>query len=297
MRRRTFGMLEKNFPSKILLFGEYTILNGSKALAIPYDSFYGQWSYQTDKNPLRESSRESLNFFLQTNWDGLLDHDKLKHDFDHGLWFDSSIPQGYGLGSSGALVAALFTDYGKRITELKSARKELAKIESFFHGSSSGLDPLVSFLNSPLLIHHMQEIELLDKKLNLDGFFLLNTKKPRQTGPLVSIYQEKMKDTQFNQNCANVLSQEVNQGIDCLINERKDELFPHLLTISKFQWDFFQEMIPSSVHEIWTRGLDSGDYILKLCGAGGGGYLLGYSEKLDKSQLTKILEPHELRWM
>jgi mevalonate kinase len=33
---------------------------------------------------------------------------ELKNDVETGMYFDSSIPQGYGVGSSGALVAAIY---------------------------------------------------------------------------------------------------------------------------------------------------------------------------------------------
>jgi mevalonate kinase len=39
---------------------------------------------------------------------------ELKNDVETGMYFDSSIPQGYGVGSSGALVAAIYmTDMPK----------------------------------------------------------------------------------------------------------------------------------------------------------------------------------------
>ena len=74
-----------------------------------------------------------------------------------GLYFDSSIPQGYGVGSSGALVAAIYDKYASdKITVLENlTRDKLLKLksifsmmESFFHGKSSGLDPLNSYLSS-----------------------------------------------------------------------------------------------------------------------------------------------------
>ena len=36
---------KKNFPSKILLFGEYTIIRNSKALAIPFEIFEGTLTF------------------------------------------------------------------------------------------------------------------------------------------------------------------------------------------------------------------------------------------------------------
>ena len=136
---------------------------------------------------------------------------------------------------------------------------------------------------------------MLQKPLILNNFFLLNTGKPRQTGPLVSIYQEKLKDPQFKQGCADVLSGEVNFAIDAVVNGNGRNLSHHLWHISKLQWDFFPEMIPTQMRGIWTSGLETGDYILKLCGAGGGGYLLGHSEKYDLQGMQSIINTHELR--
>jgi shikimate kinase len=39
------------------------------------------------------------------------DIDAFETDIEKSLYFESSIPQGYGVGSSGALVAALFEKY------------------------------------------------------------------------------------------------------------------------------------------------------------------------------------------
>ena len=65
------------------------------------------------------------------------------------MYFDSSIPQGYGVGSSGALVAAIYDQYAlNKITVLENLTKDkLVQLKqslqqwNLFHGKSSGLDP------------------------------------------------------------------------------------------------------------------------------------------------------------
>jgi mevalonate kinase len=284
-----------SYPSKILLLGEYTILSGSKALALPYGAFSGQWSYEVNDSEARMMSQKSLEAFLLHPCQDHIHLDHLTEDLKKGLWFDSSIPQGFGLGSSGALIAAIYQDYGKKHGDLFEAKRSLAHLENHFHGSSSGLDPLVSHIQKPLLIHSFEDVEILNQSIDLKGFFLLNTGKPRQTGPLVSIYQEKLKDPQFNQGCSNVLSRDVNFAVEALVSGKSENLYHHLWHISKFQWDFFPEMIPTQMRGLWTRGLETGDYVLKLCGAGGGGYLLGHSEKYDLHEMRSIINSHELR--
>ena len=289
-------MLETgSYPAKILLFGEYTILNGSKALAIPYHELSGRWSFDDITSEASVISHEVLVSFLKLSLEDYLDYKRLKNDIDNGLWFDSSIPHGFGLGSSGALIAALYETYGAKKSHVLQDKQDLAKLEDYFHGSSSGIDPLVSLIQKPLLIHSFDHVEIYEHPMNLSGFFLLNTNKPRVTGPLVSIYQEKMKDPEFKRGCAEVLSREVNFAVDAILGNDRSNLFHHLWLISKFQWEYFPEMIPTQMRGLWSKGLESGDYILKLCGAGGGGFILGFSDKLSNTEKTEIFDPHELR--
>lgn len=283
------------FPAKVLLLGEYTILNGSKALALPYHALKGAWSFNETNYEYRESSRKSLYAFQEKSGVDSIDLRRMKADLGQGMWFESDIPQGFGLGSSGAVIAAIFDRYGKPTGNLEHDKKDLARLEDFFHGSSSGIDPLVSLIQKPLLIHSFKDIEVLPNEVDLSGFFLLNTGKPRQTGSLVNIYQEKMKDPEFKQGCADILAKEVNFAIDAVLRGDSPNLFHHLWHISKFQWDFFPEMIPTKERGLWTRGLETGDYILKLCGAGGGGFILGHSNKFNLREMESILNTHELR--
>lgn len=51
-------------------------------------------------------------------------------------------------------------------------------------------------------------------------------------------------------------------------------------------------MIPKQFHQIWKEGIESGAYYLKLCGSGGGGYILGFTQDIDKAK--KILKDYPL---
>ena len=49
------------------------------------------------------------------------DLDQMASDISKGMYFDSSIPPGYGVGSSGALVAAVYDRYAlKKVTVLEN---------------------------------------------------------------------------------------------------------------------------------------------------------------------------------
>ena len=130
------------FYSKILLFGEYGIIKDSKGLSIPYNFYNG--ALKVDENPSVEAikSNESLGRFvsyleqLQEEQPALVTFaiDSLKADVARGMYFDSSIPQGYGVGSSGALVAAIYDKYAQnKITVLENlTREKLLQLKEIF---------------------------------------------------------------------------------------------------------------------------------------------------------------------
>ena len=45
-----------------------------------------------------------------------------------------------------------------------------------------------------------------------------------------------------------------------------------------------QEFIPSAWREIWLEAMSEEEHILKLCGAGGGGFVLGLSREIEVTQ-------------
>ena len=101
------------FYSKILLFGEYGIIEDSKGLSIPYNFFNG--ALKISELSDEESKKSNLilsqfSSYLKT-FDINLDLNSFDKHIEKGMYFDSSIPKGYGVGSSGALVAAVYEKY------------------------------------------------------------------------------------------------------------------------------------------------------------------------------------------
>ena len=41
---------------------------------------------------------------------------------------------------------------------------------------------------------------------------------------------------------------------------------------------------PRQFHDLWKKGIDTNAYYLKLCGSGGGGYILGFTEDFEKAK-------------
>lgn len=280
------------FSSKLLLFGEHTILRGSAALALPLPLFSGKWAYTTPENAstLQRSLAEWCQYLAEQQSKGALETEldlaRFNEDLAVGLYFDSNIPNGYGAGSSGALCAALYARYAlqpigrrdeARFPELK---RILGQMESFFHGSSSGTDPLIVYLNQPVLLQAdggIQTVDVPDWPLATTGFqfFLLDTGIQRSTAPWVNLFLERCTEAAYLENIQQGLIPLTAEAIAAFRTGDWAGLFKKWSGISALQQVNFAPMIPESFQALWKEGLNSGHFALKLCGAGGGGFLLG----------------------
>jgi len=288
------------FYSKILLFGEYGIIEDSKGLSIPYNFFNGALKITENHTPeSKKSNLILLEFceFLKDIEDLNLDLDLFKQHISKGLYFDSSIPRGYGVGSSGALVAAIYDKYSNnKITVLENLTREkllvlksiFSKMESYFHGTSSGLDPLNSYLSIPILIKSKNEINVTgipSQKSNGSGaVFLIDSGQTGSTAPMVKIFMEKMKSEGFRNMINSEFIKHTNLCVDNFLSGDIKNLFNHTKKLSKIVFDNFKPMIPTDFHDLWKKGIDSESYFLKLCGSGGGGYILGFAPDIDKAK-------------
>ncbi|MFS4483718.1 mevalonate kinase [Hyunsoonleella sp. 2307UL5-6] len=290
------------FYSKILLFGEYGIIKDSKGLSIPYNFFNG--ALKKDENPSEEAitSNKSLKRFADhiQNIDDIIvrfDNKRLQEDINAGMYFDSSIPQGYGVGSSGALVAALYDKYAfDKITVLENLTREkllklktiFSEMESFFHGNSSGLDPLNSYLSIPILINSKDNIEATgipaQQSEGKGGVFLLDSGIIGETAPMVSLFMEKMKQEGFRSMLKNQFIKHTDACVDDFLKGDIKSLFSNTKQLSKVVLNHFKPMIPQQFHELWKKGIETNEYYLKLCGSGGGGYILGFTEDIEKAK-------------
>ncbi len=301
------------FYSKILLFGEYGIIKDSKGLSIPYNFYNG--ALKVDQNPTEESIKSNASLRRFVSYLELLQKDQselvtfnlevLKTDVERGMYFDSSIPQGYGVGSSGALVAAIYDKYANnKITVLENLTREkllqlkniFSQMESFFHGKSSGLDPLNSYLSIPILINSKDNIEATGiPNQSFDGkgaVFLLDSGIVGETAPMVNIFMENLKDQGFRKMLKTQFVKYTDACVENFLGGDMKSLFANTKKLSKVVLSNFKPMIPEEFHGIWQRGIDTNDYYLKLCGSGGGGYILGFTEDLEKAK--KSLKDYKL---
>ena len=294
-------MSDTHFYSKILLFGEYAILKNSRGLSIPYRLYKGSLKFgELKKKKVKESNNILVRFCEYIECISIknkFDLTKMKTDIKSGLYFESSIPIGYGIGSSGALVAALYEKYYSDkvliANNLDNEKNIILKnifsiMESFFHGESSGLDPLNSYLNSPILINSKKEIEIIEIPIdNINGnkgFFLIDSGLNRNTESLVNLFFELMEDKDVSNAFDKEFIYYTNKCVDNLLKSEFNELFMNTKKISKFILENFEFMIPKGFKNLWKKGISSEDFILKPCGSGGGGFILGLSMDLNKAK-------------
>jgi len=102
---------------------------------------------------------------------------------------------------------------------------------------------------------------------------------------------EKMK----NQGFRKVMKEEFNRYNDACVQAflkgDSTPLFSNLKKLSRLALEYFTPMIPQSFHELWKKGIETNAYYLKLCGSGGGGYVLGFTRDYDKA--AELLSEHQ----
>ena len=272
-----------SFNSKILLFGEYGIMHDSNALSIPYKKFNGSLSksnHLSEDQKISNRNIESLyEYIIQEDYlNDIINSDNLKDEIDSGLYFDSNIPIGSGLGSSGALVSSIISRYSK--VDLKSfsnseIKKIMSLVESKFHGNSSGFDPAVSYFNKPMLYSN-QKIKLIERIAFKDfKVYIIDSQIDSSTKKMIKVFEDKISKSEFRLFFNSKFINNTNQCINHLINTSK--LFrDSVKELSNDTLHNFQEMIPEKLKHKWKEGIKNDSYYMKLCGSGGGGFFLAY---------------------
>jgi len=293
------------YYGKILLFGEYGIIEDSMGLSIPYSDYNGKFLISKESNPESRKSNRLLYSFYQNlvelkasnSLPCSLDLIAFEKDLKNNIYFDSSIPQGFGIGSSGAIVAATYDRYcnKNKIDSAKDIHNEsiiklksiFSKLESFYHGTSSGLDPLICYLNLPILIKSKTDLGTVgipDSNNGKGAVFLLNTGEVGNTQPLVQHFLERCKEEGFRKMLKNKFKKYNDASIDAFLKNEGKSLLKNVKSLSKVLYENFQPMIPKLYRDLWKEGIDTNSYYLKLCGSGGGGYILGFTKDFQEAQ-------------
>ena len=294
--------MRDRYYSKVILFGEYSMIFDATALMIPLKRFSAQWQFPQSRNRAASlTSNQSLKRFYQYISENetlscLFDLQALKKDLDEGLFLASNVPSGYGLGSSGTLVAAVYDRYALQKTENYLQLKTLfGQMESHFHGSSSGIDPLQCYLGKPFKITP-NGVELLsDNFLKKDiHICLIDTKIKSNTKPLVNHFKAQRENPGFLNRFQAEYVPCVTSCIDAMINSNKELFFNSLKRLTKGQLEFLRPMITDNTLVHFSTDYDF-NFGVKISGSGGGGYVLGFTD--DVEQVSKLLNDFEVIWL
>ena len=158
------------------------------------------------------------------------------------------------------------------------------------------MDPTICYLQLPLLLRSAQDIgtvSMPDLPLNgRGGVFLLNSGGPGETQPMVQIFMDKLKEDGFRRLMTEQFKCYNDACVAAFLEGKTDVLLRELKKLSGLVLANFGPMIPSDYHNLWQKGIDTNAYYLKLCGSGGGGYILGFAPDLEQAQAE--LDPHRM---
>lgn len=294
-------MNDRTYHSKIILFGEYSMIFDATALMVPLSRFSAQWRNASHLSESAAASNASLQRFadyLSTLDEAkdVIDLRRFNHELQYNLFLDSDVPSGYGLGSSGVLVAAVYDHYATQKTDdLLQLKALFGKMESYFHGSSSGIDPLQCYLGQPFRITP-QGVSMLPVDFMPDDIhvFLADTGQKSNTKPLVQYFKKKREDTDYLRAFQSDYVPCVSACIDHLVAGEKEAFFSSLRRLTDGQLRFLRPMITDNTIDLF---LEKPDFNLgfKISGSGGGGYVLGFTDDIDKTKA--FMEGYELIWL
>ena len=294
--------MRDRYYSKVILFGEYSMIFDATALMIPLKRFSAQWQFPQSRNRAASlTSNQSLKRFrryLVENeaLSNLFDLQAFEKDLDEGLFLASNVPSGYGLGSSGTLVAAVYDRYALQKTEDYLQLKTLfGQMESHFHGSSSGIDPLQCYLGQPFKITP-KGVELLsDDFLKKDiHICLIDTKIKSNTKPLVNHFKAQRENPEFLNRFQSEYVPCVTSCINAMIEGNKELFFQSLKQLTKGQMEFLRPMITDNTLDLFATDFDF-HFGVKISGSGGGGYVLGFTDNREKA--CALLKDFEVIWL
>ncbi|NJK97769.1 MAG: hypothetical protein HC905_25220 [Bacteroidales bacterium] len=190
-------------PAKLLLFGEHSVLIGSPAVLVPLNDFTASLKF-----PSKEPNHDSIvsnaylkrfSSYIHSNSEWFSEHIYLE-EFDEalkdGLYLDSDIPEGYGLGSSASVCVAVYKAFGISDFEDPAELKLFySRLESFFHGKSSGIDPLTIHARKPVVIEK-DKIRYLDTDQKLFApeinVYLLDSGISRNAGEIIRLFKASL---------------------------------------------------------------------------------------------------------
>ena len=119
--------------------------------------------------------------------------------------------------------------------------------------------------------------------LNQD-FFNFNNKTTGHTAELVNRFLEQYRQPEFREIIDNQYLILINQIIGSIVLADFESFETLMARYSRLQLLHFNKMIPIPMIKYFEDGIRTNEFYLKLCGSGGGGYLLAISKERLKAE-------------
>ena len=194
------------------------------------------------------------------------------------------------------MVAAVYDRYAIQKTDDYLQLKALfGKMESHFHGSSSGIDPLQCYLGKPFKITPEGVQLLSDDFLKKDiHICLIDTKIKSNTKPLVNHFKTQRENPDFLNRFQVEYVPCVTSCINSMIEGNKEMFFKSLKQLTNGQLEFLRPMITDNTLNLFTADYEF-NFGVKISGSGGGGYVLGFTDNVDNA--SDLLRDFEVIWL
>lgn len=294
------------FSSVILLFGEYLIWEGAVGLAYPYSKFCSEL-IMPDYNAVLNHDNLDSNSLLKklaieiSHNSTFRNKSKISQFLEDtlcGLYFESNIPIDCGFGSSGALTASIYHTYFNDIengspdhANLKKIQHELSIIESFFKKPGTGIIPLVSYLNQPVLFNAPIHIEnmVAPKTFKL---VVIDTKKSATTDTLIEKFN-KIKNKQ-----PDMINELLRKNNRCIlaITHHSPNCYDVISNFCEAEHNLLPDMFkfPDGFVDLFVG--DRNKLAIKLLGLGGDGYLMAFIKNENFSSICAKLKSHHIHF-
>ena len=282
--------MKDRYYSKVILFGEYSMIFDPTALMIPLKRFSAQWQFPQSRNlasslPSNHSLKQFCKYLSENQeLSNLFDFQFFNKDLNEGLFLASNVP------------SAVYDRYAMQKTDDYLQLKTLfGLMESHFHGSSSGIDPLQCYLGQPFKITpkgvQILSDDFLKKNIHI---CLIDTKIKSNTKPLVEHFKAQRENPDFLNRFQAEYLPCVKTCIEAMISGDKELFFKSLKQLAQGQLQFLRPMITGNTLDLFTTDFDF-NFGVKISGSGGGGFVLGFTDDVEKA--TDLLKDFEVIWI